>query len=795
MIGKRMVGKRGRGKKYIGLFLCLALVFQMEAVALGEELMVPMEAALGEELMVPMEEESQTADLYAEERSSAEEWPDDLLIEENEGNPVQQTGNVSENLSGAGDTLDSEPESALEDLSGMEENPVSESEEASENSSEAEENPVPEPEEVSGNLSETEENSLSEPESILEEELTGDPEGLLEDLEDEELQEFSFTETVELEDPFVASGNGLSMNSRMFRMVAQYDGCFGHQLSGTARTFYDARVDYYVTKHQIGQMSLDDYIGNNNPYVFKAELDQTGKQVKETEECKAVKQQLLFDLQSSLDAFVYDHPEIFWLRGGKVVYMVSTVGSPSKGYVGFLSKIVYTPTIAFSGATSLISQYDAAVSKVVSQIQAEADKNGDRDLEPMELIMTAHDYLCRRFYYDHAAYDHYETTQDYRIFCSAGAFLDSVGSGVVCEGYAKAFKVICDRLGIPCVLIGGFVVQSGKTEGHMWNGVQLNGKWYLMDVTWDDNGTEPGYNYFMVGNNLPGRTSSGNFGGADLCTIFVYPQLEMTDLFYCDRLHSYCNGICSRCGTGDTIVNATVSSISSQAYGGKTLTPGVTVKFGSNVLTQGRDYTLTYRNNVKLGTAYVTVTGKGIYRGTVSRAFQIVKKSVTALTFSAVKDRAYTGKSQKPSVTITNNGVKLVKNKDYTISYSKNKSIGKAQITIKGKGSYTGTKKLSFSIVPKAPTFSKLKSSSRGKLTATWKRVSGVTGYQIQYSLKSNFSGAKSVTAGASTSSKTISKLKKGKRYYVRVRSYKKVSGKKYYSAWSKTRKVTVKKK
>ena len=696
-----------------------------------------------------------------------------------------------------------------------------------------------------------------------------DKEGLLEDPDGEELQVITMTETVTLADPSVVSDTVPSVSARMFRM-AQYDGCFGNQLSGSALELYNARVNYYVANRKTGAMVLT-YSSSSCPYTFEAEVVQKEDGLginKETEAYEAFKQQILFDLQSSLDAFIYDHPEIFWLRGGKCSYTVSAKGSNATGWVGYISTLTYTPTVAFSGADSLVSEYDAAVKTVVSRIQADADINGDGYVEQLELIKKAHDYLCDRFYYDSAAYATYPTTGDYRIFCSAGGFLDSVGTGVVCEGYAKSFKVICDLLGIPCVLIGGTVVQNGKIQGHMWNGVQINGKWYLMDVTWDDTASGHTYKYFMVGDITSGRTSTGNFGGSSSGTTFVYPQLEMyclnhadftervvapicneqgytehtciscgfsykdqfvdvnpsnhdyqtviaaptctergytahtcsrcgdtDEITYVNALgHVYSNGICSRCGMGDSIVNASVSSISSQAYGAKALTPAVTVKFGTNVLKQGTDYKITYKDNVKLGTAYATVTGIGKYSGTVIRSFKIVQKSISAVTVSAMKDRTYTGKAQTPAVTLKNNGVKLVKNTDYTVSYSKNTSIGQAVITVKGKRNYSGTRKIYFNIIPKTPTLSKVTSASRGKLTASWKKVSGVSGYQIQYSLNSDFSSVKSVTAGSTASSKTISSLTRGKVYYVRVRSYKKVGSKKYYSVWSKVKKVTVKK-
>ena len=131
--------------------------------------------------------------------------------------------------------------------------------------------------------------------------------------------------------------------------------------------------------------------------------------------------------------------------------------------------------------------YDAALPQVAARIAQEADDNGDGRCDDVELVRGIHDYLCQTLYYDTAAYESYQQTGDYRIFCSAGAILPgTVGSGVVCEGYAKGFKVLCDQLGIPCVLIGGTVVQNNVREGHMWNGVQIGGRWYLVDATWDD---------------------------------------------------------------------------------------------------------------------------------------------------------------------------------------------------------------------------------------------------------------------------------------------------------------------
>lgn len=91
-----------------------------------------------------------------------------------------------------------------------------------------------------------------------------------------------------------------------------------------------------------------------------------------------------------------------------------------------------------------------------------------------------------------------------------------------------------------------------------------------------------------------------------------------------------------------------------------------------------------------------------------------------------------------------------------------------------------------------APALSSVKNVKGKKATVSWKKASSVSGYQVQYATKSSFKSAKTVKTTAS--SKTISKLSKNKKYYVRVRSYKVVSGKTYYSAWTGAKTVTIRK-
>ena len=93
------------------------------------------------------------------------------------------------------------------------------------------------------------------------------------------------------------------------------------------------------------------------------------------------------------------------------------------------------------------------------------------------------------------------------------------------------------------------------------------------------------------------------------------------------------------------------------------------------------------------------------------------------------------------------------------------------------------------------PAITSLKNSASKKMTVKWKKNAKANGYQIQYSLKSNFRGAKTTSVSKnSIVSKVIGNLTKGKTYFVRFRTYKKAGGKNYYSAWSAAKRVKISK-
>ena len=234
-------------------------------------------------------------------------------------------------------------------------------------------------------------------------------------------------------------------------------------------------------------------------------------------------------------------------------------------------------------------------------------------------------------------------------------------------------------------------------------------------------------------------------------------------------------------------------STSTYAYDGKAKKPGVTVKLNGKTLKNGTDYTVSYSNNTKVGTATVKITGKGNFTGSVSKTYSI-KNDFKKATISGISTKAFTGKNITQSITVKYNGKTLKNGTDYTVSYSSNKNIGTATVKIAGKGSYIGTITKTFKINPAKQEIQKLTAKSKA-FFVDWAQKGSASGYEIQYATNSKFTSAKKVTiTNNKTDTKTVSKLSGNKKYYVRVRSYTTVKGTKYYGAWSASKSVTTKK-
>lgn len=214
----------------------------------------------------------------------------------------------------------------------------------------------------------------------------------------------------------------------------------------------------------------------------------------------------------------------------------------------------------------------------------------------------------------------------------------------------------------------------------------------------------------------------------------------------------------------------------------------------------GKEYGSLEVHTLKTTTTKATLTANG-KKETRCTVCGKVTKTETIYAAKTIKLSAtkytYDGKVKKPSVTIKDSKGNVIASDGYTVTYpSGRKNVGKYTVKVTFKGNYSGSKNLTFTINPLKTSISKVTAGKKA-FTVKWaKKQAQVTGYEIQYSTSSSFAkGNKTVkVTSAKTVSKTISKLTGGKKYYVRIRTYKTVGKTPYYSDWSAKKSVTTKK-
>lgn len=218
---------------------------------------------------------------------------------------------------------------------------------------------------------------------------------------------------------------------------------------------------------------------------------------------------------SAMFAISRDYPEFFWVYGYSYRY----------GY--------YASTNTIANVELTISFYPTYTPETVKSyyddLMAAVDSFKVYGLNRYEKIKSIHDSIAAMTTYDPYVND--ATKQDPYAHQPVGAL---IGNHIaVCEGYAESFKLICDREGIPCVIVTG--------DNHMWNYVQMeDGKWYMLDITWDDQSIGLLYDYFLcgLGTAIPhfsatdcstGHTEELAFGSYSLEEILDYPTLTTGD--------------------------------------------------------------------------------------------------------------------------------------------------------------------------------------------------------------------------------------------------------------------------
>lgn len=463
--------------------------------------------------------------------------------------------------------------------------------------------------------------------------------------------------------------------------------------------------------------------------------------------------------------------------------------------------------IVYYDSASQEAEVDKKVSSLVKKIRKENKSD-------YNILKEVHDYILNATTYADAALENpYNHTY---AFSPYGAL---VKGQCVCQGYALAFYRICKELGYNV----RFVSSDPHQGCHAWNLIEIDGKFYFVDCTWDDNVLDDGLDkeypelhphyYFLCD-----YTKLQSFDAPNVQQHLLYDELYDTGYFYDNYMDKVAEESYDETANETLVSSWNVAlSKSSYVYTGKAIMPTVTVKNKNNVLLKkGTDYTVQYSKNTACGVAKVTINGLGAYKGmSTVRTFLITpaKAKTPSLNSDGRSTTSITVKWSKNAEAVDGYQVQVYKNgawktvKTVSSSTLKYKVTGLSPATkyqfrirayktidkIKYYGAYSST--YTTCTKPKTPSIS-LSTKSKS-ITVKWKKIT-TSGYQVQYSTNKNMKKAKTVKVKSSATSKKISKLKKGKKYYVRVRAYKTYTnknGKKYtyYSSWSSKKSIKVK--
>ena len=330
-----------------------------------------------------------------------------------------------------------------------------------------------------------------------------------------------------------------------------------------------------------------------------------------------------FDLSLLIDALLADHPYLLY-------WYDKTPKTTADGYKYRAFKVDGIWYLGYSGTMRLnfpvaeeyaAGEYtvDASVGQTVQRAVENAQEiiGEFESLFDYEKLVAYRQRICELTSYN---YDAIENSAPYgNPWQLIWVFDGDSGTKVVCEGYAKAFKYLCDRSsfvnGIECRIVTGRI----NDGGHMWNIVMMEDGWnYLTDVTNCDTGTAGAADkLFMVG--APGSPEEGytvDLGSYSMR--YTYDQ-DMLALWSAEEL------TLSPYNYPPFIENAVVSGIGDKTYSGGEITQEITVLYGDRILTEGTDYTVSYENNIDAGTARMLIEGKGCYHGTIEREFEIEK--------------------------------------------------------------------------------------------------------------------------------------------------------------------------
>ena len=300
------------------------------------------------------------------------------------------------------------------------------------------------------------------------------------------------------------------------------------------------------------------------------------------------------DLLDAQMAFVYDHPEVFW-----VTYFAKSDVNNVSGVNTGKHYYMYSPVMAYDVALCK-GDAEAYYGYLNMALNAMDLKKSDTTYDKVKRI---HDYIIKNYSYSTYGYKlNGKTADDTR---SVGRML-TMKRGC-CVGYSKLMKAFCDYYGISCTLVSG--------TDHMWNAIQINGKWYALDVTWDDtNGKQKNskeqYQYFLKGE----KTFLADVSHRVVNCMFIQDKVPITEY---------------ACLTAPILEKGDYGTQTSV----KKSTPNTKITVRSGV-----KYKIT--NTKKKTAAVIGASSKSIKKAVIAKTVKINKKTykVTAISKNAFKN-------------------------------------------------------------------------------------------------------------------------------------------------------------
>ena len=449
------------------------------------------------------------------------------------------------------------------------------------------------------------------------------------------------------------------------------------------------------------------------------------------EAANALYKKLDHNLSKIITALLVDCPyELYWYDKTAVtnsyypdIYLGTVEGDPALRFDGAMTfTFPVEKDYALAGETYKV---DTQTGQKVQTSAANAAKivANYQTLSDFDKMDAYRKEICSLVsYHEEAMRDDWDYGNPWQLIW---VFDEDPNTNVVCEGYAKAFQYLCDlstfNRDIQCITVNGVFYVGADSENHMWNVVDMDDETndearYLVDLTNCDEGTIGADQWLFLAAAETGSVENGFYFDCDGRGIsYCYDQKKIMAYYSKSELsihvgEAYNPQIAIQ--RRRSVDKAQVSGLGSFTRTGKVICPPVKVNMDGKILDPAHDYTVSYSNNINVGTASVLITGKGRYKGSLTKSFRILPHNV---------------------------------------------------------------KKLKLKRMKKA-------------FKAKWTRQRDqVTGYQIQYSLKSNFKDAKTKTIKKNKINYVkIRKLKRKKKYYVRIRTYKKIGTARYYSFWSK---------